>query len=97
MEQVGTKGTLDVGLAVAYHHQAGDGFLTRFCNHSKLEVLYTSSRVFEFLLGCWADVASFAAADKESLACLGVDDLLKFSILADDELLEAHSVGDTKL
>lgn len=97
VQQVAAKHALDIGLAVADNHQAGDGFLTRFSNHSKLEVLYCGSRVFELLLGCWADVASFAAADKEGFACPGVDDLLEFSILADDELLEAHSVGDTEL
>lgn len=97
VQQVAAKHTLDIGLAVADNHQAGDGFLTRLGDHSKLEVLYCGSRVFEFLLGCWADVASFAAADKEGFACLGIDDLLEFSILADDELLERHSLSDCEV
>lgn len=97
VQQVAAKHTLDVALAVADNHQTGDSFTAVFGDFGILEVLYCGSRVLKPLLGCWANVASFAAADKEGFACLGVDDLLKFSILTDDELFQGHAVGVGKL
>lgn len=93
VEQLCAKFAHDIGLTIAHNHKAGHSLIAIDADFSILEVIQCGIGVSQFLLCSRADVASLTAAGEEELACLGVADLLEFSILTDDELFQAHCIG----
>ena len=84
VQQVFAKAALDILATVAYYHEAGDSSTAINADLSILEVV--EGACLHCCLGCWADIAFLAAADKEDFACVGVLDELKACILADYKL-----------
>jgi len=91
-QQVCAESALNVGIAAAGYHQAGHWSIAVDADLSILEVInvLTSIECFKCL---GADVALLGAADKEVFAGVGVENLLEFCVLADDELTKGHCVG----